>query len=88
MRNEFKKGRLIIGLCLILIAVISLVFVIHSVAHGLPADGQWKGNIHQWKPHYAGEGLVIVFVGILFAFSFLGGIILSIIAFRQDFWWK
>ncbi len=82
-----RRGRLICGIILVLIAIAALIIVIKSVHDGLPPEGQWKGNIHQWKPAYAGEGLVIVFVGIAGALSFLGGIFLTIVALRQDIWW-
>ena len=82
-----KRVRLICGIILVLIAIAALVFVIKSVHDGLPPEGQWKGNIHQWKPAYAGEGLVIIFVGIAGALCFLSGIMLTIVALRQDHWW-
>ena len=82
-----RKSRLITGIALLLIFAIALVFVIQSVKHGLPPEGKWMGNIHQWKPHYTGEGLVIVLVGIAGALMFLGGIWLTIVALREDIWW-
>ena len=82
-----RKSRLIAGILLILVFVAALIFVVESVKHGLPPEGQWKGNIHQWKPHYNGEGLVIILVGIVGALSFLIGIYLTIIALREDIWW-
>ena len=81
-----KRGRLITGIVLVLIFIVALVFVIHSVKHGLPEEGEWKGNIHQWKPHYAGEGLVITLVGIVGTLFFLIGIWLTVVALREDAW--
>ncbi|MDO4834840.1 MAG: hypothetical protein Q4B07_00080 [Clostridia bacterium] len=82
-----RKSRLIIGIVLILIAAIALVFIVRSVHDSLPKEGKWKGNIHQFKPTYNGEGLVIILVGIAGAMSFLGGIYLTIVALREDIWW-
>ena len=82
-----RKSRLIIGIVLILIAAIALVFIVRSVHDSLPKKGKWKGNIHQFKPTYPGEGLVIILVGIAGAMSFLGGIYLTIVALREDIWW-
>jgi hypothetical protein len=79
-----KHTKLIAAIILMLVAVIALVFVIKSVHDGLPEEGTWKGNIHQWKPSYNGEGLVIILVGIVGAVSFLSGAFLLPIALRQD----
>ena len=82
-----RKSRLIICIVLILIAAIALVFIVRSVHDSRPKEGKWKGNIHQFKPTYPGEGLVIILVGIAGALSFLGGIYLTIVALREDIWW-
>ncbi len=80
-----KFFKLIVGFVLILAFVATLIFIVGSIQHGLPADGPWKGNIHQWKPHYPGEGLAIIFAGIVGSFSFLGGVMLTIITLHEDF---
>lgn len=78
------KKRLISGIILILIAAVALIFVVKSVHDGLPVEGEWKGNIHQWKPAYAGEGLVIVLAGIVGALNFLLGSMLMVVGLTQD----
>ena len=81
-----RKSRLLAGILLILVFVAILIFVVESVKHGLPPEGQWKGNIHQWKPHYNGEGLVIILVGIVGSLSFMIGY-LHLCPFTLQFVW-
>ncbi len=47
-------------------------------------EGQWKGNIHQWKPAFAGQGLLIILIGIAGSLSFFVGIIRTILALRGE----
>ncbi len=79
-----SKKKLIAGVVLLLIFIAALIYVISAVHNGLPADGQWKGSIHQWKPAFPGQGLVIIFTGIAGAAAFISGVILTIQSVHGD----
>ncbi len=79
-----SKKKLIAGVILLLVFIAALIYVISAVHNGLPAEGQWKGNIHQWKPAFPGQGIVIIFAGIAGAMSFLAGVFLTIQSVRGD----
>ena len=84
MRSSASTKKLIIGIVLLVIFVAALLYVIYGVKNGLPSEGQWKGNIHQWKPAFAGQGLLIILIGIAGSLSFFVGIILTILALRGE----
>ena len=77
------KKKLIIAWSLIAVFTAAMIFDVVSEKNAIPAEGMWKGNIHQFHPAYPQQGLVIILVGIVGATCLLIGLIMLTLSIRE-----
>ena len=71
-----EKGKMILGIVLVVLAAALLVTAVVSVAENMAHSGPIAGKINSYKPPFPGHGLLVIAAGVAAAVSLLGGIVL------------